>query len=90
MGKYGEWKGIPREKIPWYPRIVLEKCIGCKECINFCQHNVYTWDEQNNKTKVTEPFCCVVGCSSCAGMCKENAITFPSLTILKDLLKRRK
>ncbi len=52
MGNYGEWKGIPREKIPWYPTVDSERCIGCKECFNFCRHKVYIWDEDNNKTKV--------------------------------------
>ena len=85
MGDYGQWRGIPREKIPWYPRVDLEKCVWCKECFNFCRQKVYVWDEKNNKTKVSEPFRCVVGCSTCAGLCKESAISFPSLTILKDL-----
>jgi ferredoxin len=26
-----------------------------------------------------------VGCSTCAGLCKEGAISFPPLTILKNL-----
>ena len=87
MGNYGEWKGIPREKIPWYPTVDSEKCIGCKECFNFCSHKVYDWDEEKNKTKVTEPYQCVVGCSTCSGLCNEKAISFPPLTILKDFTK---
>ena len=90
MGKYGMWQDITREKISWYPRVDLDKCIGCKECFNFCRHKVYGWDEKNDKTKVTEPFRCLVGCSTCAGMCPEQAISFPPLTILKDLVKERK
>lgn len=88
MGKYGEWKGVPRENIPGYPGVDLKKCVGCKECFNFCRHGVYAWDEKNNKTKVVEPFYCVVGCSSCAGLCKESAISFPPLTILKDIVRK--
>ena len=87
MGKYGEWQGVPREKIPWFPDVDLDKCAGCQECFNFCSHKVYAWDEKNNKTKVAEPFRCVVGCSTCAGLCKESAISFPPLTILKDFKK---
>ena len=87
MSKYGFWQGIPREQIPWYPTVDIEKCIGCKECYNFCGHKVYEWDNENNKTMVINPFNCVVGCSSCSGLCKENAITFPPLTILKYLKK---
>ena len=87
MGNYGQWKGIPREKIPWYPTVDAQKCIGCKECFNFCRHKVYAWDEDNNKTRVARPYHCVVGCSTCSGLCNENAITFPPLTILKDFTK---
>ena len=87
MGKYGEWRGVPREKILWFPTVDLDKCAGCKECFSFCSHKVYAWDEESNKTKVVQPFQCVVGCSSCAGMCPEEAISFPPLTILKDLKK---
>jgi len=87
MGKYGNWQGIPREDIPWHPTVDLEKCLGCKECYNFCSHGVYDWDEKNNKPKVVEPYSCVVGCSSCMGMCPQEAISFPSLTILKNLKK---
>ena len=87
MGHYGQWKSIPREKIPWYPTVDIQKCIGCKECFNFCRHKVYAWDEKNSKTKVVEPYHCVVGCSTCAGLCHENAISFPPLTILKDFAK---
>jgi len=87
MGKYGTWQGIPREEIPWYPTVDLKKCIGCKECFNFCSHKVYDWDEEKNKTKVDQPYYCVVGCSTCSGLCNVNAITFPPLTILKDFAK---
>jgi len=87
VGNYGEWKGIPREKIPWYPTVDIQKCVGCKECFSFCRHKVYAWDEKNNKTKVTEPYRCVVGCSTCAGMCQAEAISFPPLIILKDFAK---
>jgi len=88
MGSYGEWKGVPRENIPWYPRVDLAKCVGCEECFNFCRQKVFAWDEKNNKTKVAEPFRCVVGCSTCAGLCKAEAISFPPLTILKDIVKK--
>jgi len=87
MGNYGQWRGIPREKIPWYPTVDADKCVGCKECFNFCSHDVYAWDDKNNKTKVAEPYYCVVGCSSCAGLCSASSISFPPLTILKDLVK---
>ncbi len=87
MGRHGTRKGTSREEIPWYPTVDLDKCVGCKECFNFCSHKVYAWDEKNNKTKVAEPFQCVVGCSTCAGMCPEEAISFPPLTMLGDFTK---
>lgn len=85
MNKYGTWKGIPREQVPWHPSVDPEKCAGCKACFDFCKHNVYQWDKKNNKTIVAEPYSCVVGCSSCSGLCQENAITFPPLSVLKGL-----
>jgi len=85
MSKYGVWRGIPREKVPWYPTVDVTKCKGCKEYYNFCRHRVYSWDGEVNKTKVENPFRCVVGCSTCQGLCEENAISFPPLAILKGL-----
>jgi NAD-dependent dihydropyrimidine dehydrogenase PreA subunit len=76
---------LPREKIPWFPTVDEQKCAGCKECFDFCKHEVYAWDEEKDKTRVARPYQCVVGCSTCAGLCKEGAISFPPLTILKNL-----
>jgi len=38
--------GVPRSKIPWYPRINYEKCNLCEgyptpKCIEFCAHFVF-------------------------------------------------
>jgi len=87
MSKFGKWKGFPREKIPWFPAVDDAKCKGCKKCFEFCKHEVYAWDEVKKKTKVANPFGCVVGCSSCAGLCAEKAIIFPPLTVLQPFLK---
>jgi NAD-dependent dihydropyrimidine dehydrogenase PreA subunit len=84
MDSYGTWKGFPREQIPWYPRVDLGKCLGCRTCVEFCSHGVYGWDEPANRPKVIEPFRCVVGCSGCSSQCDEGAITFPPLSILKQ------
>jgi len=85
MSKYGMWQGMPREHVPWYPTVDLNKCKGCKKCYEFCE--VYGWDEEKKKVRVVEPFRCVVGCSTCAGLCEQGAISFPPLTILQSLLK---
>jgi len=90
MSERGTWKGFPREEIPWYPTVDEEKCAGCKKCFEFCPHDVYAWDEEKDKSKVAEPFECVVGCSNCAGLCEEGAITFPPLTILAKFAKEEK
>ncbi len=90
MSKYGKWRGIPREEVPWFPTVDENKCKGCKECFNFCRQKVYAWDDKKNKTRVAEPFRCVVGCSTCAGLCKEGAISFPPLTVLQSLIEKQR
>ncbi|MCR6624591.1 MAG: ferredoxin family protein [archaeon YNP-LCB-003-016] len=76
---------IPRELIPWYPRIDYNKCTGCLTCVNFCPHKVY--DVENGKPKVARPFECVVGCMSCSKICPSEAITFPSMDELRRQLR---
>ena len=88
MEGYGTWKGTPREQVPWYPRIDTARCVGCRKCFEFCSHGVYGWEEETGTPTVREPFQCVVGCSSCSQQCEAGAIAFPSLTILKEFLKR--
>jgi len=87
MEGYGKWKGVPRENIPWFPTIDASQCVGCRKCLEFCSHGVYDWDEPNNRAVVARPFQCVVGCMNCSHQCEEGAITFPPLTILKDIGK---
>ncbi len=87
MDKLNDWKGIKRELIPWFPVVDTDKCTGCKECFNFCSHEVYVWDNENDKSIVANPYNCVAGCSTCAGLCANNAITFPPLSILKNIKK---
>ena len=57
---------VPREQIPWYPTIDVEKCTGCRTCFEFCSHGTYGWDDSAEKPVVENPFNCVVGCSGCA------------------------
>ena len=78
MGKYGEWKGVPREQVPWYPTIDTEQCTGRKTCFEFCSHHVYAWDEATDRPRVTEPFQCVVGCSSCSHQCAREGDLIPA------------
>ncbi len=87
MGPYGEWRGTPREQIPWYPTVDASTCVGCRTCYQFCSHGVYGWDQTTDRPTVIEPFQCVVGCSTCSLKCEEEAITFPPLTILKEFTR---
>jgi len=81
------WQDVPREKIPWYPRIDFDKCIGCQSCFNFCKNGVYKWDEAQSRPVIAEPMRCVVGCSSCSRLCPEEAIAFPTREELKRILE---
>lgn len=72
-----EWRGIPREEIPWFPTIDEETCIGCRLCVEFCPNKVLEFDEAARKARVTYPFNCVVECKACAKICPVDAISFP-------------
>lgn len=76
---------IPREEIPWFPRIEPERCTGCGVCISFCQYKVYR--ESDGKAEVANPYACLVGCSGCVSQCPSQAISFPSLIELRETLK---
>lgn len=83
--KFAFWHGIPREKIPWFPTINEEKCIGCKLCFVTCGRNVFDYDFKKNKPSVANPYHCMVGCSTCATICPSGAISFPSRKIIEDV-----
>lgn len=71
------WRGIPREQIPWYPTIDPGKCTGCRTCVDFCRNDVLEYDIDSGKSRVKNPYNCVVECSACATLCPEGAIGFP-------------
>lgn len=72
-----EWRGIPREDIPWFPTIDQETCIGCGSCVEFCPNDVLSFDEMTGKARVRNQYNCVVECKACAKLCPVEAITFP-------------
>lgn len=72
-----DWRGIPREEIPWYPTIDPEKCSGCRTCVEFCRNGVLEFDEERQKARVRSPYNCVVECSTCGRFCPAEAISFP-------------
>lgn len=73
-----EWRGIPREDVPWFPTIDAERCTGCKTCTTFCKNDVLTFDFDSEKVRVVHPFNCVVECRTCSRLCPSDAISFPS------------
>ncbi len=84
-----EWRGIPREEIPWHPTIDKEKCIGCRACVEFCQNDVLEFDEANQKAKVKNPDNCVVECRTCARLCQACAISFPDEEKFTEYIKEK-
>ena len=40
------WRGIPRSKIPWGPKIDYEKCVNCGKCMDYCKLGVYEFEEK--------------------------------------------
>lgn len=79
---------VPREKIPWFPTINYDACIHDRECIEFCKHDVFDWDEALGVPIVTRPYNCVVGCDACANLCPSQAISFPPLEEFKATLRK--
>jgi NAD-dependent dihydropyrimidine dehydrogenase PreA subunit len=79
---------IPREKIPWFPTIDPDLCIGEGDCINFCKNEVLAFDEDGFKAIVVNPYNCVVGCDACSQICPQEAIKFPDKEEFRATLRR--
>ena len=79
---------LPREKIPWFPMINPDLCIGDQDCINFCKNDVLAFDEDTFKAIVAKPYNCVVGCDSCAKLCPQDAIHFPDQGELRATIRQ--
>ena len=79
---------IPREKIPWFPIIDPDLCIGDQDCVNFCKNDVLAFDEDSFKVIVIKPYNCVVGCSACAQICPQETIKFPDKEEFRATLRK--
>lgn len=82
-----DWRGIPREEIPWFPTIDAEKCIGCRDCVSICKNGVLAFDETSRKSRVVHPYNCVVECRTCARLCPVEAISFPEANAFSEYIK---
>jgi len=88
---FSKWWGIDRREIEWYPVIDEKKCIGCGICTIICGRNVFEFDFKKNKSKVKNPYNCMVGCNNCGVYCPSGAISFSQRNrrgFIQKLLKR--
>ncbi|MEM0216872.1 MAG: ferredoxin family protein [Candidatus Bathyarchaeia archaeon] len=83
------WRGIPREEINWHPTVDPELCIGCGICVLNCGKNVYQFDYEKNVAVVANPMNCLVGCTTCQNTCPQHAISFPPLSYIHKIIKKK-
>jgi len=85
------YEGIPREKIPWDPKIDYQKCLSCGKCIDFCHMSTYKFEEKEGKKITTvNPSKCVVFCRGCEDICPTGAISHPSDEETRKAIERLK
>jgi len=85
------YMGVPRSKIPWYPKIDYEKCDLCDgdpQCLKFCPHQVYAVAGEPKKLIIENPNNCVVFCRSCRKVCAPDALGFPEKKKVLALIKK--
>ncbi len=74
-----QYKGIPRNKIPWDPKIDYTKCTTCGKCVEFCHTKAFKFEDKNNKKQtIVNPNRCIVLCRGCEKVCPVGAIGHPS------------
>jgi DNA-binding transcriptional ArsR family regulator/NAD-dependent dihydropyrimidine dehydrogenase PreA subunit len=86
----GQWHGVPRLEIQWYPTVIADRCVGCGLCTTSCGRGVYAFDYEQNRPVVLEPEMCMVGCTTCATLCTQDAIEFPSTGYIRQLIRQKK
>ena len=87
-----EYRGIPRRKIPWAPKIDYSKCVACGKCVDFCHMRAFGFEEKNseNRTVVKNQDACVVFCKGCEDICPEGAISHPDIEETRKIIKKLK
>jgi NAD-dependent dihydropyrimidine dehydrogenase PreA subunit len=85
------YQGVPRNKIPWTPKINYEKCVTCGKCVEFCHKKAFKLEEkENKKIIVVNPNACVVFCRGCEDVCPTGAISHPSEEETAKIIERLK
>ena len=82
-----DFLGISRKEIPWFPSINYEKCDSCKTCVEFCKLGTYTYNDEEDRIYVSNPYNCVVSCNGCESECPKSAISFPSTEVIDKVRK---
>ncbi len=62
--------------VPWFPVMDHDRCVNCKQCLNFCLFGVYGLSDEG-RVEVQNPSGCKTNCPACARICPANAIIFP-------------
>lgn len=83
------WHGIPRSKIPWYPKINYEKCTSCGKCVDYCVLGTFDFENKDGKKRprVKNPNNCVVLCTGCDGICPSKAIKHQSKKETRKIIR---
>ncbi len=68
-GKTDEWT-------PWFPVIDYDRCVNCKQCLNFCLFGTFSLSDEGS-VMVSSPSSCKTNCPACARVCPQKAIIFP-------------
>ena len=62
--------------IPWFPVIDYDRCVGCRQCLDFCLFGTFVLSD-DGRVEVANPSKCKTNCPACARVCPQAAIIFP-------------
>jgi formate hydrogenlyase subunit 6/NADH:ubiquinone oxidoreductase subunit I len=84
-------EGVPRNKMPWDPKIDYIKCITCGKCVDFCHTGAFKFEEKDGKRRtVVNPNSFIVFCRGCKDICPKGAITHPSEKKTEKIIEKLK